>query len=102
MNPATSPGDPLPPEYWGSVLKDPRAGVTGVQLPQRRLSEIQRQSPARLLPTLRAVPWKSRPSTLFASTAGKALWKDVGQRLLDDTCLGEDGQPRGRQVLAVL
>ncbi len=37
-----APDAPLPAEYWESVLKDPRAGATGAQMRQRRLSEIQR------------------------------------------------------------
>src|SRR5258705_1101061 len=40
--PAAAPDTPLPAEYWESVLKDPRAGGTGAQMRQRRLSEIQR------------------------------------------------------------
>jgi hypothetical protein len=39
---AAAPDAPLPAEYWESVLKDPRAGETGTQIRQRRLSEIQR------------------------------------------------------------
>ena len=39
---ATAPDAPLPAEYWESVLKDPRAGATGAQMRERRLSEIQR------------------------------------------------------------
>lgn len=80
---AAAPGDPLPPEYWESVLRDPRAGVTGAQLRQRRLSEIQR-------PVLR-VSCRRCERTVEIQTVdavrlygGKALWKDVGQRLLDD------------------
>src|ERR1700730_15574343 len=41
--PAAAPDEPLPAEYWGSVLKDPRAGVSGDQMRKRRLAEIQRQ-----------------------------------------------------------
>jgi hypothetical protein len=40
--PAAAAGEPLPAEYWDSVLKDPRAGANGAQMRQRRLSEIQR------------------------------------------------------------
>lgn len=40
--PAAAPDAPLPAEYWESVLKDPRASTNGVQMRQRRLSEIQR------------------------------------------------------------
>ena len=40
--PAAAPDEPLPAEYWDSVLKDPRAGVSGDQMRKRRLAEIQR------------------------------------------------------------
>jgi hypothetical protein len=39
---AAAPDASLPAEYWESVLKDPRADATRVQLRQRRLSEVQR------------------------------------------------------------
>src|SRR5438067_1813638 len=39
---ASAPDPPLPDEYWESVFDDPRAGATGTQVGQRRLSEIQR------------------------------------------------------------
>jgi hypothetical protein len=55
---AAAPDAPLPAEYWESVLKDPRAGATGGQMRQRRLSEVQRRaSPA----AAASGPRKSRP-----------------------------------------
>jgi hypothetical protein len=40
--PVAAPDDPLPAEYWDSILRDPRAGANGNQLRQRRLAEIKR------------------------------------------------------------
>lgn len=89
--PATAPEEPLPPEYWDSVLRDPRAGVTGAQLRQRHLSGIQRH-------VLR-VNCRRCDRTVEIQTADavrlygrNAVWKDVAQRLLDDTCQQRTGR----------
>jgi len=81
----------LPAEYWDSVLKDPRAGSNGLQLRQRHLSEIQRH-------TLR-VSCRRCERTVEIQTADavrlygqNAIWKDVAQRLLDDTCQQRTGR----------
>lgn len=86
-----APDAPLPAEYWESVLKDPRAGTTGVQTRQRRLSEIQRH-------VLR-VSCRRCERTVEIQTADavrlygdNALWKDVAQRLLDNTCRQRTGR----------
>jgi hypothetical protein len=88
---AAAPDAPLPPEYWESVLKDPRAGATGTQIRQRRLSEIQRH-------VLR-VSCRRCERTVEIQTAdavrlygGDAVWKDVAQRLLDNTCQQRTGR----------
>ncbi|MBR1236548.1 hypothetical protein [Bradyrhizobium sp. AUGA SZCCT0182] len=80
----------LPPEYWESVLKDPRASTPGTQLRQRRLSEIQRH-------VLR-VSCRRCERTVEIQTAdavrlygANAVWKDVAQRLLDNTCQQRTG-----------
>ena len=82
---------PLPAEYWESVLKDPRADATGAQKRQRRLSEIQRH-------VLR-VSCRRCERTVEIQTAdavrlygGNAVWKDVAQRLLDNTCQQRTGR----------
>lgn len=87
---AAAPDAPLPAEYWESVLKDPRAGVTGAQMRQRRLSEIQRH-------VLR-VSCRRCERIVEIQTADavrlygrNAIWKDVAQRLLDDTCQQRTG-----------
>ena len=88
---AAAPDAPLPPEYWESVLKDPRAGVTEAQIRRRRLSEIQRH-------VLR-VSCRRCERTVEIQTAdavrlygGNAVWKDVAQRLLDNTCQRRTGR----------
>ena len=85
------PDAPLPAEYWESVLKDPRASATEVQIRQRRLAEIQRH-------VLR-VSCRRCERTVEIQTAdairlygGNAVWKDVAQRLLDNTCQQRTGR----------
>ncbi|MEW6766931.1 MAG: hypothetical protein AB1342_02770 [Pseudomonadota bacterium] len=85
-----APEEALPAEYWESVLKDPRAGADGIRMRKRRLSEIPRH-------VLR-VACRRCDRTVEIQTAdavrlygGNAIWKDVGQRLLDDTCRQRTG-----------
>jgi len=90
--PSPSAADaPLPAEYWESVLKDPRADATGAQMRQRRLSEIQRH-------VLR-ISCRRCERTVEIQTADavrlygdNAVWKDVAQRLLDNTCQQRTGR----------
>jgi hypothetical protein len=90
-SPSAAPDAPLPAEYWESVLKDPRADATFAQLRQRRLAEIQRH-------VLR-VSCRRCERTVEIQTAdavrlygGNAVWKDVAQRLLDNTCQQRTGR----------
>ncbi len=85
-----TPEEALPAEYWDSVLKDPRAGADGIRMRQRRLSEIPRH-------VLR-VACRRCDRTVEIQTVDavrlygeNAIWKDVGQRLLDDTCRQRTG-----------
>jgi hypothetical protein len=87
---AVAPDAALPAEYWDSVLKDPRAGTNGHRLAQCPLSEIQRH-------VLR-VACRRCERIVEIQTADavrlygrNAIWKDVGQRLLDDTCRQRTG-----------
>jgi hypothetical protein len=90
-----APDEDLPPEYWQALLADPRVdasspgpGPAGVrtrlsQIPQHilrvgcrrcaRTVEIQKADAARLY-------------------GPDAIWKDVGQRLLDNTCTQRTGR----------
>jgi hypothetical protein len=88
---AAAPEEPQPPEYWESVLRDPRAAITGSELRQRHLSEIQRH-------VLR-VSCSRCDRTVEIQTADavrlygrNAIWKDVAQRLLDNTCQQRTGR----------
>ena len=87
---AAAPDAPLTAEYWESVLKDPRADATATQK-RRRLSEIQRH-------VLR-VFCRRCERTVEIETADavrlygrNAVWKDVAQRLLDNTCQQRTGR----------
>ena len=88
---AAGPDAPLPDGYWESVLKDPRASASAAQIRQQRLSEIQRH-------VLR-VSCRRCERTVEIQTAdairlysGNAVWKDVAQRLLDNTCQQRTGR----------
>lgn len=88
---AAAPGAPHPTEYWESVLRDLRGGTTGVQMRQRRLSEIQRH-------VLR-VSCRRCERTVEIQTAdavrlygANAASKDVARRLLDNTCQQRTGR----------
>jgi hypothetical protein len=90
--PGLAPEADLPPEYWQALLDDPRAearpgasrgALRLSQIPQHilrvgcrrcaRVVEIQKVDAARLY-------------------GPDALWKDVGQRLLDNTCTQRTGR----------
>ncbi|WP_407116146.1 hypothetical protein [Bradyrhizobium sp. LMG 9283] len=91
--PGLAPDDDLPQEYWEALLADPRADAKPAspsagtlrlsQIPQpilrvgcrrcARVVEIQKADAARLY-------------------GPDALWKDVGQRLLDNTCTQRTGR----------
>ncbi len=88
---AAGPDAPLPAEYWESVLKDPRAGATVAQARQRHLSEIKghvlRVSCRRCE---RIVEIQTADAVRLYG--GNAVWKDVAQRLLDNTCQQRTGK----------
>ena len=89
------PGDTMPPEYWESVLRDPLAGASpvppGPSVRPLRLSEIPqhilRLSCSRCARIVEIQ--KADAVRLYGQTA---VWKDVGQRLLDDTCQVRTGR----------
>lgn len=91
QSPPVAPDSALPAEYWDSVLKDPRARTNSVQLAHRQLADIQRH-------VLR-IPCRRCHRIVEIQTAdavrlygAKAFWKDVAQRLLDDTCRQRTGR----------
>ena len=88
--PAPAPDEALPTEYWESLLQDPRAR-DGVRMRQRKLSEIQhhvlRVSCRRCERIL-----EIRTVDAVRLYSGNAIWKDVAQRLLDNTCQQRTGR----------
>src|SRR5258705_12086892 len=89
--PAAAPDEPLPAEYLDSVLKGPRAGVSGDQMRKRRLAEIQRHV---LRVSCRRCERTVEIQTVDAVRlyGSNAIWKDVAQRLLDGTCQQRTGR----------
>jgi hypothetical protein len=87
------PGDELPAEYW-QVLLDAAAAdraPPGPSVRTQRLSEIQRH----LLRVGcrrcgRTVEIQKADAVRLAGP--QAVWKNVGQRLLDDTCTQRTGR----------
>lgn len=88
-SPTSSPGDPMPAEYWESLLRNPLADASpklqGPPVRTLRLSEVPRHL-LRVSCTRcdRIVEiQKADAIRLYGPTV---LWKDVGQRLLDESC----------------
>jgi hypothetical protein len=88
---AMAPETPLPAEYWDSILKDPRALSRERETRHRRLSEIQRhvlRVSCRRCERIVEIQ-KADAVRLYGQDA---TWKDVGQRLLDNTCQQRTGR----------
>jgi hypothetical protein len=84
---AGAPEEPLPPEYWQSVLQDPRALSSGLQTrqtPQRHVLRVSCRRCGRIVEIQKADAMR-----LYGP---EAIWKKVGQRLLDDTCQQRTGR----------
>jgi hypothetical protein len=82
------PGDEMPAEYWQAILDDPRADPS---IRTQRLAAIQRH----LLRVAcrrcgRTVEIQKADAVRLAGP--QAVWKDVGPRLLDDTCQQRTGR----------
>jgi hypothetical protein len=91
VSPAGGPEEPLPPEYWLSLLQDPRALSSSLKTRQRRLSEM----PQHLLRVAcrrcgRTVEIQKVDAVRLYGQ--DAVWKEVGQRLLDNTCQQRTGR----------
>ncbi len=91
--PAPGPADDMPPEYWQSVLDDAGAdeGRTRTSIRTLRLCEmsghILRVSCRRCSRTV-----EIQKADAVRLAGPQALWKDVGKRLLDDTCQQRTGR----------
>lgn len=91
--PAPAPEDDLPPEYWQALLENANAEIEppGSSMAALRLTE----SPQHLL----RVGCRRCSRTIEIQKVDAirlygqgAVWKDVGQRLLDDTCTQRTGR----------
>jgi hypothetical protein len=91
--PDPGPAEPMPDELlWDALLADPHVtGTSKLQIQQCRLSEIKRH-------VLRVECQRcSRIEEIQKADAARfygphAIWKDVGQRLLDQTCPNRTGR----------
>ncbi|HMF69626.1 MAG TPA: hypothetical protein VK602_18690 [Phyllobacterium sp.] len=81
-----APDQPPPAEWWDSVLADPRAaGKPWLPIEQRRLSELPREVlRVECLRCFRVVEIQKADAIRLCGP--HAVWKDVGQRLLDNGC----------------
>jgi hypothetical protein len=98
--PDPAPGDPMPDQLWDALLDDPRAATKPTKPTQQcRLSDI-RQHLLRFecQRCLRIVEIQTADALRFYGP--NAFWKDVGQRLLDQTCTNRTGPARGGWMLA--
>jgi len=84
--------DPLPDELWDSILTDPRAARRSSQpIQQCRLSEVPHHMlRVECLRCFRIVEIQKADAVRFYGP--HAVWKDVGQRLLDQTCTNRTGR----------
>ena len=89
------PADAMPLEYWESVLNDPRADdrprPTEPSIRTLRLAEIH-QHILRVSCTRCGRTVEIPKADAVRLAGAQAVWKDVGQRLLDDTCSERTGR----------
>lgn len=92
--PSSTPGpaDDMPEAYWDSVARDPRGSIrTGVPIQNWRLSEIPRH--VLRVSCRRCDRIVEIQTTDAVRLYGKhAIWKDVGMKLLDNTCQERTGR----------
>jgi hypothetical protein len=87
--PAIAPDAALPAEYWDSLLRTPASGSTAPNCGSDRF----RKSSGVLRVSCRRCERTVEIQTIDAIRlyGAKATWKQVGQRLLDDTCQNRTG-----------
>ena len=92
---AVGPADDLPPEYWQSLFDDPRVdgpdpgpGPSGRTLRLDQIPKHLLRVSCRRCGRTVEIP-KVDAVQLYGSDA---IWKDVGRRLLDNTCKQRTGR----------
>jgi hypothetical protein len=92
QKPELAPDDDLPAEYWQALLDDPRAEArrvsSGAALPLSQIPQHVLRVACRRCG--RTVEIQKADAVRLAGP--QAIWKDVGQRLLDDTCQARTGR----------
>ena len=94
--PELAPDQDLPPDYWQALLEDPRADRSSPGPdPSGRLQRRVSQMPQHLL----RVGCRRCGRTIEIQKVDAirlygpdAIWKDIGQRLLDNTCTQRTGR----------
>ena len=93
--PATTsgPGDELSPEYWQALLHDAAADrePPDPSIRMERLADIQRHL-LRVACRRCGRTIEIQRSDAVRLAGPQAVWKNVGQRLLDDTCQQRTGR----------
>jgi hypothetical protein len=91
LQPAPAP-NASSPEWWDAVLSDRRvAGKPGVPIQQRRLAEIPRHV-LRVKCSRCARTVEIQKADAVRLYGAHTIWKDVGQRILDNTCPHRTGR----------
>jgi hypothetical protein len=91
--PAIGPADDLPPAYWASLLGDARTDAVRAPKPiqARKLSEIG-QHVLRVSCSRCERIVEIQKADALRLYGPDAVWRDVGQRLLDNTCPQRTGR----------
>jgi hypothetical protein len=91
--PPLAPGDDLPPEYWQALLEDARTDAR-TPTPSSRALRLSEMSHHLLRVGCRRCGRTVEIQKFDAIRlyGQRAIWKDVGQRLLDDTCTQRTGR----------
>jgi hypothetical protein len=94
--PAAGPADTMPPQYWEAVLNDHaladgRPSPAGPSTQTLRLSEI-RQHILRVSCNRCGRTVEIQKADAIRLAGAHAVWKDMGQRLLDNTCEQRTGR----------
>jgi hypothetical protein len=87
------PADEMPPEYWQAVLDDAVADTRPTDSPiqKQRLGDI-RQHVLRVACHRCGRTIEIQKADAVRLAGAQAVWKNVGQHLLDDTCQQRTGR----------